>query len=84
MNSKERVFCTIELEKADRVPMDFAANEGTLNNIYRHLKVNSYKEILKTFHVDVLNIGGIIDPIYQGPVPKERAIGNGVKQDFGV
>lgn len=33
MNSKEGVLCTIELEKADRGPMDFAANEGTLNKI---------------------------------------------------
>ena len=82
MNSKERVLCTIELEKADRVPMDFAANEGTLNKIYRHLKVNSYKEVLKTFHVDILDIRGVIDPIYQGPVSKEREIGNGVKKDF--
>jgi len=82
MNSKERVLSTIELEKADRVPMDFAANEGTLNKIYRHLKVDSYKEVLKTFHIDILDMRGIIDPIYQGSVPKERAIGNGVKQDF--
>lgn len=82
MNSKERVLCTIELEKADKVPMDFAANEGTLNKIYRRLKVNSYKEVLKTFHVDILDIRGIIDPVYQGPVPEERAVGNGVKQDF--
>jgi len=60
MNSKERGSSTIELEKADNGPMDFAANEGTLNKIHKHLKINSYKEVLKTFHVNILIYGELL------------------------
>jgi uroporphyrinogen decarboxylase len=82
MNSKERVLSAINLEVPDRVPMDFSANEGTLNKIYNHLRVNSHKELLETLHVDILDMRGVIDPVYQGPVPEKNDIGNGIIQNY--
>jgi len=82
MNSKERVLCAINLGVPDRVPMDFSANQGTLDRLYRDLNVSSYMGLLKYLHIDIFDLRGVIDPIYKGPVPKETYLTNGVKQNF--
>lgn len=82
MTSKERVLCTVSLSVPDRVPMDFGANTTTLERLYRDLNVSSHKELLEKLNVDIVDIRGVVDPVYKGPVPKVKHMENGVKENF--
>ena len=82
MTSKERVLCAINLWVPDRIPMDFGANAATLERLFRDLNTGSHRELLKKLNVDIVDIRGVADPIYKGPVPKERYLDNGVKENF--
>lgn len=82
MNSKERVMCAVYLEVPDRIPMDFNANDGTLQRLYRDLNTNSHMELLKKLNIDILDIRGVVDPVYRGPVPKISYLADGAKQNF--
>lgn len=82
MNSKERVKAAINLKKPDRIPMDFSANKGTLGKLYEKLEVNSYKEVLDLFKIDIIDIRGVVEPEYEGPVPKEVELSDNIKKNF--
>ena len=79
---KERVLSAVNLEQPDRVPLDFSANTATLSRLYKDLNVETYRELLETFHIDILDLRGSIDPHYQGPVPKERMLKGGIKENY--
>ena len=72
MNSKERVLTAVNLGQPDRVPLDFSANAATLARLHHDLGTTTHRELLDRLHVDILDLRGVVDPIYRGPVPKER------------
>lgn len=82
MNSKERVQAAINLKEPDRTPMDFSANKGTLDKLFVKLEVSSYKQILDLLKIDILDIRGVVEPEYEGPVPKEAELSDGIKMNF--
>ncbi len=82
MNSKERVMCAIELQEPDRVPMDFSANETVIQRLKSDLGLNSYRDLVCFLKSDIVDIRGVIDPAYKGPVPFERNLGKGVTENF--
>ena len=82
MNSKERVLTAVGLGQPDRVPLDFSANAATLARLHRDMGTTTHRELLDRLHVDILDLRGVVDPIYRGPVPKERSLPGDVKENF--
>ncbi len=82
MNSKHRVFEAVARRCPDRVPVDFSANPGTLARLMGDLEVPTHRELLDRLHVDIVDLRGVVDPIYRGPVPKEQDLGEGVTENW--
>lgn len=82
MNSKERILKTINLEIPDRIPCDFHATPIVQERLYRHLNINSYKQLMEELGVDIIDIRGIIDPQWEGPVPKVAKLPGDVTQNY--
>jgi len=72
MTSRERVLTAANLERPDRVPMDFNANPATMKRLMADLDASSLRELLPKLHVNIVDIRGVVDPVYCGPTPKSR------------
>jgi uroporphyrinogen decarboxylase len=64
------------------VPLDFAANPATLERLMRHLRVSSHIELLRTLHVDIVDLRGVVDPRYVGPIPQATVDQDGVQTNY--
>lgn len=62
--------------------MDFGANAFVLRRLHRELGTASHRELLERLHVDVLDLRGVVDPIYRGPIPKARMLPGGVTENM--
>ncbi len=82
MNSKERVLTAVNMTAPDRTPADFHGNEIILERLYRHFGIHSYKQLVEKLDVDMIDIRGIVDPIWTGPVPKRKMLADGVIQNY--
>ncbi len=82
MNSKERVLCAIARETPDRIPVDFSANAFVLERLKQELGVREHKELLEYFHSDMVDLRGVVDPVYCGPIPKSTERADGVRENF--
>ena len=82
MNSKQRVLEAVARRTPDRIPVDFNANPGTLARLMADLNVATHRELLDRLHVDIVDLRGVVDPIYRGAVPKEQDLGDGVKENW--
>ncbi len=82
MTSKERVLAAASLAVPDRVPMDFHANPWVYERLHRDLGTKSHREVLKRLRSDIVDLRGVVDPLYCGPVPQLRNIGYGVRENF--
>jgi len=85
MTSKERVLAAVALTRPDRVPMDFNANPATMKRLMEDLGVSSLRELLLQLHVDIIDIRGVVDPAYCGPISKDRnPPGSGIEHYWGM
>jgi uroporphyrinogen decarboxylase len=82
MTSKERVLTAVARRQPDRVPMDFSANPFVLKRLHDELGTATHRQLLDRLHSDIVDIRGVVDPVYRGPIPKERMLDNGVKENF--
>lgn len=82
MTSKERVLTAAALGRPDRVPLDFNANPATMQRLLRDFGASSLRDLLYLLPVDIVDIRGVVDPIYCGPLPKERELACGVREDI--
>ena len=82
MTSRERVHCAIERKVPDRVPMDFSANATALARLKECLGAPTHRQLLASLQVDIVDLRGIVDPVYAGPVPWERQLPQGIKENF--
>jgi uroporphyrinogen decarboxylase len=82
MNSKERVLAAAACQAPDRVPMDFSATPVVLERLRRELNASDHRELLGRLRVDIVDLRGVVDPVYRGPVPKEASRPDGTKQNF--
>ena len=82
MNSKERVLAAIEGTLPDRVPCDFYATSVVTENLMRYIKADNFRDVVDKLNIDMFNIRGLIDPVWQGPSPKEIEIKPGVTQNY--
>ena len=82
MTSRERVLAAIDLDQPDRVPLDFSANAATLARLHRDLGTSTHRELLQRLYVDIVDLRGIVDPIYRGPIPQSKTLPGGVKENY--
>jgi len=80
--SKHRVLTAVNLDQPDRTPMDFQANPWVLQRLHRDLKTTTHRELLERLRSDVVDLRGVVDPLYRGPVPPSRELGDGVRANF--
>ena len=81
-SSKERVLTAVHLAQPDRVPMDFHANPWVLERLHRDLGTRTHRELLTRLRSDIVDLRGVVDPRYCGPVPASRPLGDGVRENF--
>ncbi len=81
-SGKDRVKTAINKQKPDRVPLDFSANPPTLQRLIEDLEVSSHRALLERLHVDILDLRGVIEPVYKGPVPFVRELPGAKKQNI--
>jgi uroporphyrinogen decarboxylase len=82
MNSKQRVLEAVACRRPDRVPVDFNANPGSLARLMGDLSVSTHRQLLDRLHVDIVDLRGVVDPVYRGPVPRQQDLGNGVTENW--
>lgn len=82
MTPKERVLTAANLGTPDRVPMDYHGNPWVLARLRQDLGASSHKELLLRLHSDIVDLRGVVDPVYCGPVPYSRELGDGVRENF--
>lgn len=80
--SKERVLAAIDLQVADRVPMDFSANKATLERLLKDLDCPDLFGLIKTLGADIVDLRGVVDPVYKGPVPAKRSLADGISENY--
>ncbi len=82
MNSRDRVLTALAHEQPDRVPMDFSANPPTLQRLMRDLQVATYRDLLDRLHVDMIDLRGVVDPVYCGPGTRETRRPGGITENY--
>jgi uroporphyrinogen decarboxylase len=81
-SSKERVLTAVQRAEPDRVPMDFLGNPWVLERLHRDLGTVTHRQLLERLQCDIVDLRGVVDPIYRGPVPASRERGDGVRENF--
>ncbi len=82
MNSKERVMTAVQLGQPDRVPIDLLPNKWVAERLYRDLGTRTHRELLERLHVDMVDLRGVVDPPYRGPIPLSSERGDGVRENY--
>jgi len=77
LNSRDRVRATVRREPADRTPLDFSANPATLARLKRDFGAGCHRDLLELLHVDIVDLRGVVDPVWCGPMPFETVTGDG-------
>lgn len=82
MKPKQRVLTAVSLAEPDRVPMDFLPNPWVMARLHRDLGTTTHRELLERLRSDIVDLRGVVDPQYCGPVPQRRELGDGVRENF--
>jgi uroporphyrinogen decarboxylase len=82
MNSKERVMVAVSREKPDRTPCNFHGTKVVCDRLFQHYALADYRDLMDVLGVDMIDIRGIVDPIWKGPIPKTIRLSNGVMQNY--
>jgi uroporphyrinogen decarboxylase len=82
MTSKERVLAAVALETPDRIPLGFSANTATLQRLMSEFGASDHAELLTKLNVDIVDLRGVVDPVYCGPVPKTTSRPDGVVENY--
>lgn len=82
MDSRERVREAIERGTPDRAPLDITAQDAVLARLHADLRTSTHRELLERLGVDIVDLRGVLDPVYRGPVPLSRPVGDGVRESF--
>ena len=63
------------------MPLDFSANTATLARLHRDLDAPTHRKLLQRLHVDIVDLRGVVAPVYCGPIPREKTLPGGVKEN---
>ena len=82
MTSRDRVLMALAHEEPDRVPMDFSANVATLERLMRDLQVATHRDLLDRLHVDMVDLRGVVNPVYRGPGLEVTHRSDGITENY--
>ncbi|MDP6045742.1 MAG: uroporphyrinogen decarboxylase family protein [Phycisphaerae bacterium] len=82
MTSKERVFTAIAGQRPDRIPVDFSATPATMQRLMREFDARDHADLLAKIGADIVDLRGVVDPTYCGPVPQTVPRPDGVVESF--
>lgn len=82
VNSRERVLSAANRSVPDRVPIDLLPNRWVGERLHRDLGTHTHRELLERLRCDVVDLRGVVDPVYRGPVPLSRDLGDGVRENL--
>jgi uroporphyrinogen decarboxylase len=80
--SKQRVLTAVNLGEPDRVPIDVLPNPWVTQRLHHDLGTRTHRQLLERLHCDVVDLRGVVDPKYCGPVPPSRELQDGVRENF--
>ena len=72
----------VHLAEPDRVPIDLLPNRWVEERLHRDLGTATHRELLVRLHCDIVDLRGVVEPVYRGPVPYVRDLGDGVHENF--
>jgi uroporphyrinogen decarboxylase len=82
MTSKERVLAAAAGQTPDRIPVDFSANPATLRRLMSESNASDYADLLSGLNVDIVDLRGVVDPVYCGPGPQTVSRPDGVVENL--
>lgn len=82
MTAKERVLAAIARHVPDRIPLDFSANAATLRRLMLEFGAGDHADLLTRLNVDIVDLRGVVDPVYCGPTPQTVLRPGGVVENF--
>jgi len=82
MTSKERVLTAISGSEPDRIPVDFSANPATLQRLMRDFGASDYAGMLSAIKSDIVDLRGVVDPVYCGPVSKTTLLPGDIVENY--
>ncbi len=82
MTSKERVMAAVRRAEPDRVPLDLLPNRWVAERLHHDLGTRTHRELLQRLCCDVVDLRGVVDPVYRGPVPLVRERADGVRENI--
>lgn len=82
MNGKERVLAAITMLPTDRQPRNYHACGVINERMYEYFGVTSYRELLDRLHIDIVDIRGVVDPVWVAPFPKVVTNSDGSTRDW--
>ncbi len=82
MRSKDRVLCAVSRQEPDAVPVDFSANPWVLRRLWTTFKVDDHRSLLDALGADIVDLRGVVDPTYRGPIPWRRTVAGDVHENI--
>lgn len=82
MNSKQRVLTAANRSQPDRTPMDFLPNPWVMRRLHRDLGTTTHRQLLERLGCDVVDLRGVVDPVFRGPLPPSRELSGGVRENY--
>ncbi len=83
MTKREIVLAAIQQQDTGgKIPCDFQATETVLERLYKHYGAKTYRELLDCLGSYIVDIRGVVDPIWVADHPKQQLLENGVVQNF--
>ncbi len=78
MTGKQRVLHAIAHEATDAVPCDFHSVPSVTRRLYEDLGAQDYRELLRRLGSDMVDIRGVVDPVWVAPFPQTTTSSEGV------
>ncbi len=83
MNSRERVLAAVNRLPVDRIPCDYEAQDLANKTLHNTFHTNGdYRALLLALGADIIDIRGVIDPVWKADFPKVKDLGNGETLDW--
>ena len=82
MTHKDRVLTAVNLAAPDRVPLDIQANRWVTERLHAELGTAGHRELLERLGSDVVDLRGVVDPVWRGPVEFSRELADGTRESF--
>jgi uroporphyrinogen decarboxylase len=72
----------VNLAEQDRAPMDYQFNPWVHERLCRDLGVSTHRDLLLRLGSDIVDLRGVVDPVYRGPIPQTCTRDDGVRENY--